>query len=49
MTGEEWEFVRFTAWIATLSTLLMLPFGLADWRAPLSRGRCLPPRRRAAS
>ena len=32
MTAEEWEFVRFTASMAALSTILMLPFGLtAAW------------------
>jgi len=32
MTAQEWEFVRFTASMAALSTILMLPFGLtAAW------------------
>jgi molybdate transport system permease protein len=29
MTSEEWQIVWFTAWVATLSTLTILPFGLA--------------------
>ena len=29
MTAEEWQIVWFTAWVAALSTLLILPFGLA--------------------
>lgn len=29
MTGEEWHFVEFTARMALLSTLLVVPFGLA--------------------
>ena len=29
MTAEEWQFVRFTAGMAVVSTLLILPFGLA--------------------
>jgi molybdate transport system permease protein len=29
MTGEEWQFVEFTARMAVLSTLLVLPVGLA--------------------
>ena len=29
MTAEEWQFVRFTAGMAVISTLLVLPFGLA--------------------
>jgi molybdate transport system permease protein len=29
MSGEEWQFVGFTARMAVLGTLLMLPFGLA--------------------
>src|SRR5690349_7764272 len=35
MSGEEWEFVRFTAIMAVFSTLIMLPFGLglAWWLA----------------
>jgi len=44
MSAEEWEFIRFTAWIATLSTLLMSPFGLAAawWLAKAkSRGKTL--------
>jgi molybdate transport system permease protein len=44
MSGEEWEFVRFTAWISALGTILMLPFGLAAawWLAKAkSRGKTL--------
>jgi molybdate transport system permease protein len=29
MTGEEWQIVWFTAWVSALSTLVILPFGLA--------------------
>jgi molybdate transport system permease protein len=29
MTSEEWQIVWFTAWVAALSTLVILPFGLA--------------------
>jgi molybdate transport system permease protein len=29
MTSEEWQIVWFTAWVAALSTLMILPFGLA--------------------
>jgi molybdate transport system permease protein len=29
MTGEEWQFIGFTARMAVLSTVLVLPFGLA--------------------
>jgi molybdate transport system permease protein len=29
MSAEEWQFVRFTAAVAALSTLVLLPFGLA--------------------
>lgn len=29
MTSEEWQIVWFTAWVSALSTLLILPFGLA--------------------
>ena len=29
MTAEDWQIVGFTAWVAALSTALMLPFGLA--------------------
>jgi molybdate transport system permease protein len=29
MTTEEWQIVWFTAWVAALSTILILPFGLA--------------------
>jgi len=29
MTGEEWQIVWFTAWVSALSTLLILPLGLA--------------------
>jgi molybdate transport system permease protein len=40
MTSPEWQIVWFTAWVSALSTLLILPFGLAiawllarrDWR-----------------
>jgi molybdate transport system permease protein len=40
MTAEEWQIVWFTAWVSALSTLVILPFGLAlawalargDWR-----------------
>ena len=28
MTGEEWQFIGFTAWMAVLSTLLILPVGM---------------------
>jgi len=41
MSPEEWQIVWFTAWVSALSTILMLPFGLAlawllaryDWPA----------------
>jgi molybdate transport system permease protein len=29
MTSEEWQIVWFTAWVSALSTLMILPFGLA--------------------
>lgn len=29
MNGEEWQILWFTAWVAALSTLVILPFGLA--------------------
>ena len=29
MTSEEWQVIGFTTWVAALSTLLILPFGLA--------------------
>ena len=29
MTAEEWQIVWFTAWVSALSTLVILPFGLA--------------------
>ena len=29
MTAEEWQNVWFTAWVSALSTLVILPFGLA--------------------
>src|SRR5438552_1603860 len=29
MSAEEWEIVWFTAWVSALSTVVMLPFGLA--------------------
>ena len=29
MSGEEWQIVMFTVWVAGLSTLVILPFGLA--------------------
>ncbi len=29
MTASEWQIVWFTAWVSALSTLLILPFGLA--------------------
>ena len=29
MTANEWQIVWFTAWVSALSTLLILPFGLA--------------------
>jgi len=29
MTAEEWQIVWFTAWVSALSTILILPFGLA--------------------
>jgi molybdate transport system permease protein len=40
MTSEEWQVVWFTAWVSALSTIVILPFGLAlawllarrDWR-----------------
>jgi len=41
MSAEEWQIVWFTAWVSALSTILILPFGLAlawllaryDWPA----------------
>jgi molybdate transport system permease protein len=44
MNSEEWEFVRFTTLMAALSTVLMLPFGLALawWLAKAkSRGKTI--------
>src|SRR3954471_10326155 len=40
MTAEEWQLLWFTAWVSALSTIIILPFGLAtawllarhDWR-----------------
>ncbi len=40
MSAEEWQILWFTAWVSALSTILILPFGLAvawllarrDWR-----------------
>ena len=40
MTAEEWQLLSFTAWVSALSTVIILPFGLAiawwlarrDWR-----------------
>jgi molybdate transport system permease protein len=40
MSGEEWQITWFTAWVSALSTVIILPFGLAtawllarrDWR-----------------
>ncbi len=29
MSAEEWQIVGFTAWVSALSTLIILPFGLA--------------------
>jgi len=29
MTAEEWQIVGFTAWVSALSTVVILPFGLA--------------------
>src|SRR5438093_1142787 len=29
MTAEEWQVVWFTAWVSALSTVVILPFGLA--------------------
>src|SRR2546429_2684396 len=29
MSAEEWEIVWFTAWVSVLSTVVILPFGLA--------------------
>src|SRR5271169_4934218 len=29
MSAEEWQIVWFTAWVSALSTLLIVPFGLA--------------------
>jgi molybdate transport system permease protein len=29
MTSEDWQIIWFTAWVSALSTLLILPFGLA--------------------
>jgi len=29
MTAEEWQIVWFTAWVSALSTVMILPFGLA--------------------
>lgn len=29
MSSEEWQIIWFTAWVSTLSTVLMLPLGLA--------------------
>src|SRR6185437_8499198 len=29
MTAEEWQLLSFTAWVSALSTLIILPFGLA--------------------
>ena len=29
MSGEEWQVVWFTAWVSALSTIVILPFGLA--------------------
>jgi len=37
MSAEEWQIVWFTAWVSALSTLLILPFGLAAAWA-LARG-----------
>src|SRR6266436_3626217 len=41
MSPEEWQIIWFTAWVSALSTMLILPFGLAlawllaryDWPA----------------
>lgn len=41
MTHEEWQFIGFTARMAALSTLLMLPFGLGiAWGLARTRSRC---------
>lgn len=37
MTAEDWQIVWFTAWVSALSTVLILPFGLA---AGLLLARC---------
>ncbi len=38
MSAEEWQIVFFTAWVAALSTVVILPFGLAiSWA--LARGK----------
>ena len=29
MTGEEWQIIWFTTWVAALATLLILPPGIA--------------------
>ena len=29
MSSEEWQIVWFTAWVSALSTVVILPFGLA--------------------
>jgi molybdate transport system permease protein len=29
MTGQDWQIVWFTAWVSALSTVMILPFGLA--------------------
>ena len=29
MTAEDWQIIRFTIWVSTLSTLALLPFGIA--------------------
>lgn len=29
MSAEEWQIIGFTAWVAALSTIIILPFGLA--------------------
>ena len=40
MSSEEWEFVRFTILMAALSTVLMLPFGLAlSWWLAKAKSR----------
>src|SRR6476660_10638796 len=38
MSAEEWQFVRFTFWMALLSTLVVLPAGLVIALA-LARGQ----------